>query len=252
MTVKRTESVLQNFLLPKGWRVKKTTHYKLYCPLAKTGFKIDFLEKKKLSAKQALAKAIGFKNQALEVLDTTGGWLKDAFLMADMGCQVKAMESHPFVFHFSKASLDDFYLQNSKFSGSTPSYPQKPSYPRKRVSKAFYLKNFKLSGSLELFFGDSVYYLNSLKNYADYPDVIFIDPMFGGRKKSTSKKELRILQQLTHGHDNKQEIFKSALSKAKQRVVVKRHKLEKPLKPNALFCFKGQSICYDVFQPIRS
>ena len=217
-----TELFLKKYLLPKGWRLTKNTDYKLHCPLAKTGFKIDFLAKNPLFTKQALAKAIGFKNQPLKVFDVTGGWLKDAFLMASMGCQVKAIEWHPFVFHFAKASLETFYQQN------------KLSSP----------------GSLELIYGDSLDYLNSLKNYKDYPDVIFIDPMFEGRKKSTSKKDLRILQELIQFHkqkDNKQELFKSALSKAKKKVVVKRHKLDKALSPEILQSFKGQSVCYDVF-----
>ena len=243
-----TELFLKKYLLPKGWRLTKNTDYKLHCPLAKTGFKIDFLAKNPLFTKQALAKAIGFKNQPLKVFDVTGGWLKDAFLMASMGCQVKAIEWHPFVFHFAKASLETFYQQN-KLSSSPPSCQSQ------RASRIFHFQNLKLSGSLELLFGNSIDYLNSLKNYKDYPDVIFIDPMFEGRKKSTSKKDLRILQELIQFHkqkdntqgDNKHRLFKSALSKAKKRVVVKRHKLDKALSPEILQCFKGQSVCYDVF-----
>ena len=235
MNDKNSASFLKNFALPKGWRVEKTT---LYCPLAKTGFKVDFSAQKKPSFGQALVKAIGFKNQALFILDTTAGWLKDSFLMTQLGCQVQAIESHPFVFHFSKVSWEAFCSKSSSAGRAKSKEMEKKLNPS------------ELAGSLKLLLGNSVDHLISLKKYEDYPDVVFIDPMFGGRKKSTSKKDLRILKELTGGKNNKEEIFQSALLKAKQRVVVKRHKLEKPLKPKPLFSFKGQSVCYDVFQPI--
>ncbi|MBC6415982.1 MAG: class I SAM-dependent methyltransferase [Bdellovibrionales bacterium] len=206
---------LENFTLPEGWSLKLDSK-KAYKIQTSEGlnFSIDFPSKKKLISKQALVKAIGFKNQSLSVLDITAGWAKDSFLISQLGCKVRAIESHPFVFHFVKSQLE------LEFKGSFP---------------------------FELILGDSLNYLKSLKEDS-YPDVIFIDPMFQGRKKSLSQKSLRILKEFVGETQNKQTLFNHALLKAQKRVVVKRHKLDKPLSQNFISSFKGHSICYDVFQ----
>jgi len=140
-------------------------------------------------------------------------------LLASFGCKVTALESHPFVFHFVKSHLEK-------------------------------LKDHKLQKQLHLNFllKDSLSYLKVL---SEKPDIIFIDPMFAGRKKSLSGKGLRILKSLVGETQNKEQLFKEALKKAKKKVIVKRHKLDQALSPHFIASFKGHSACYDVF-PAKS
>jgi len=209
---------LKKFPLPSGWTLKISD--KAY-PVLKTkeglSLSLDFFHYKALSQKQALAKAIGFKKQPLKVLDVTAGWAKDAFLISKLGCFVTAVESHPFVFHFVQESLAFKNISSLKL-------------------------NFILDNSLN--------YLNTFKQN-QLPDVIFMDPMFGDKKKSLSQKSLRILKELVGETKNQKSLFELALKKAKKRVVVKRHHKDTPLQTNCLCSFKSRSICYDVFQPLR-
>ena len=208
------DSFLKNFRLPQGWVLEFDVE-KGAVLFTSEGlrFSLDFLKPRKPEPQQALVKAIGHKNKGCSILDLTAGWLKDSFLMASFGCEVTALESHPFVFHFVKRQLER----------------QKPP-----------------SLFLELLLEDSLKYLQSLK---EKPDIIFIDPMFGGRKKSLSQKPLRILKSLTGATQNKELIFEWALKKAKKKVIVKRHKLDQALNPHFIYCVRGHSTCYDIFCP---
>ncbi|MCZ0932331.1 MAG: class I SAM-dependent methyltransferase [Oligoflexia bacterium] len=219
MKNRKRDQFLQNFPLPKGWQVKKENEKGYHVLLIEDGsvFQLDFRKNKSLSHSQTLVQAIGFKNQPLSILDITAGWAKSAFLMRQLGCQVTAIESNPFVFYLVQESLEYNNADTNQFQ-------------------------IKLDNSLN--------YLKSLNNPLYYPDIIFMDPMFEGRKKSLSKKSLRILKEITGETTDKQALFNRALLKAKKRVVVKRHKLDKPLQKNILCSFKGHSVCYDVFNPI--
>ena len=207
---------LKSFFLPRNWKLKQAKGQwpVLFTPEG-LAFRLDFSKKKILSQRQPLVKAIGFKGQPLFVLDITAGWAQEAFLISHLGCHVTAVESNPFVFHFVQESLN-----------------QKKLKP--------YDLNFILD--------DSLNYLNSLEE-ANYPDVIYMDPMFGDKKKSLSKKSLRILKELVGETKNQQILLDLALNKARKRVVVKRHRLESPLQKTSLCSFKGHSVCYDVFMP---
>ena len=212
---------LKQFLLPPGWRLERAKNQK---PLLFTqeglSLSLDFSQKKALLPGQALVKAIGFKGSRLSVLDITAGWAKEAFLISQLGCFVTAIEASAFVFHFVQESL-----------AKDPS-----SFLHKKEDKP----------RLQFIQDDSFNYLNQLKK-EDFPDVIYMDPMFGERKKSLSKKELRILKQLVGETKNQKELFHLALKIAKKRLVVKRHHLDPPLHKNRLCTFKGRSVCYDVF-----
>ena len=216
MEKSKRKKFLKNFLLPPGWRFEiiKNKGVVLFTQ-ANLTFSLDFSTKKQLIRRQPLVKAIGFKNQPLCVLDITAGWAQEAFLISQLGCYVTAVESHPFVFYFVQESLHQ--------------------------------KGLKLSG-LHFILDDSLNYMKSIEKI-NRPDVIYMDTMFGNRKKSLSNKSLRILKELVGETKNKQALFNLALKKAKKRVVVKRHHLELPVKENRLCFFKGRSVCYDVFMP---
>ena len=208
------EHFLKKFPLPQAWTVKKEEgKIVLFCSEEGLVFSLDFSLKKALSNRQPLAKAIGFKGEPLFVLDITAGWAQEAFLISKMGCHVTAVESHPFVFHFVQEALAQL---------------KPPGL------------NFVLDNSLN--------YLKTIKE-TNSPDVIYMDPMFGDKKKSLSNKSLRILKRLVGETKDKEELFDWALKKAKKRVVVKRHRLEPSLKGKSLCVFEGRSVCYDVFMP---
>lgn len=204
--------------LPDGWSLKISNGGQpVLWTKENLSFSLDFCENKKLSPTQPLAKAIGFKGKPLCVLDITAGWAKDAVLISSLGCQVTAVESNPFVFYFVQESL-------------------------KAKGVSFLNLQFVLDNSLK--------YLNNLKK-SHLPDVIFMDPMFGNKKKSLSQKSLRILKELVGETSAQKSLFDLALKKAKKRVVVKRHRLEPPFLGRCLCSFQGHSVCYDVFQPTR-
>ena len=219
MEIKNRDYFLQNFPLPKNWKLIKKNKNSPHSLLIGDGssFQVSFPKNKALQNNRTLRQAIGFKKEPLSVLDITAGWGKTAFLISQLGCQVTAIEANPFVFYLVQEGLEYNNINSNQFE-------------------------IKLDNSLN--------YLNSLKNSHYYPDIIFIDPMFGGRKKSLSKKPLKILKKLVGETIDKQELFNLALLKARKRVVVKRHKLDRPLKVNILCTFKGHSVCYDVFNPI--
>ena len=174
----------------------------------------DFTQIKAPLARQPLVKAIGWKGQALSVLDITGGWGKDAFMLSLLGCQVTALESQALVFQIAQSALDKL--------------PDRPK-------------------NLKFLLADSLNYMKTVKKLE--PDVIYMDPMFGESKKSQSRKALRILKELAGPCPQKKALFDLARQKARKRLVVKRHKKEDPLGAGRLCVFKGRSVCYDVFGP---
>ena len=177
-------------------------------------FRPDFSKIKAPRAGQPLVKAIGWKGWPFSVLDITGGWGADAFMMALLGCRVTALESHPVVFQLVQTAL-----------------AQLPERPR----------------NLKFLLADSLNYMKTVKT--PLPDVIYMDPMFGESKKSLSRKDLKTLKELTGPTKQKQALFDLARRKTARRLIVKRHRREASLGPNRLCVFKGRSVCYDVFGP---
>lgn len=169
---------------------------------------------------ELIAKAVGIKsNQTLNVLDATAGLGRDAIVLATLGCNVIMCERSPTVY----AALQDALTQASS-------------------EKWFQLL------SLQLIHQDAHDYLLQL-NKNNYPDVIYIDPMFPERKKSALvKKAMRDLREIVGDDMDSEKLFEVALRVAKKRVVVKRAKLA-PLisekKPDIVF--EGKSSRFDVY-----
>jgi 16S rRNA (guanine1516-N2)-methyltransferase len=75
---------------------------------------------------------------------------------------------------------------------------------------------------------DSIDFLQKLQQ-EDYPDVIYLDPMYPERTKSSLvKKEMRILRGLAGDDHDAAELLNVALGCARNRVVVKRPRLGPP------------------------
>jgi len=174
-----------------------------------TAIHIDFLSgslahRKKYGGGQgqAIAKAIGIKKYKLplNVLDVTAGLAKDAYVLACLGCSMTMIERHPIIAELVRTALVE-------------------------AEKAEEFQEVKQQG-FKLIETDAIYYLEKI---TEFPDVIYMDPMYPERKKKAAvKKNMQILQKLI-GHEPSKEIdesklFNLAINKAKKRVVIKRPK----------------------------
>lgn len=169
---------------------------------------------------QLIAKAVGIKpKQTLKILDVTAGFGQDAYVLACLGCEMTLLERSPIVYQLLEDAMQ-----------------------RARTHAEF------RALKMELLHVDALEYLNALDT-ENYPDVIYVDPMFPARQKSALvKKEMRMLKAVVGDDMGADELLAQALKKAKKRVVVKRSKLAPPLKglePDLIF--KGKSSRFDVY-----
>ena len=74
----------------------------------------------------------------------------------------------------------------------------------------------------------------------------------GKMRRSSSKKEAKSeTEEERREREEMKRLFRFSLQCARQKVIVKRHRLQKPFSDGRLTAsFKGRSICYDVFRPI--
>lgn len=192
----------------------------------KKSIKVDFAVKKityrlKLNKKtENLAKAIGIKTKP-HVLDATAGLGRDAFILAALGCKVTMLEKSPVI----AALLQDGLMRAARDPALT-----------------------EIVSRMQLVQTDNIKYMKKLKTR---PDVVYLDPMFGPRKKSALvKKEMRILAALLEDEPplDEKKLLEAARTCAKKRVVVKRPRLAKPLDnqtPN--FSISGRVCRFDTY-----
>jgi 16S rRNA (guanine1516-N2)-methyltransferase len=149
---------------------------------------------------QALARAVGLKKGwQPTVIDATAGFGRDGFILACLGCHVHMLERSPIL-----AALLEDALQRAIESGQVSEIIKK----RLRFTET-----------------DSIDFLQKLQQ-EDYPDVIYLDPMYPVRTKSSLvKKEMRILRGLAGNDKDANELLTIALACARKRVVVKRPRL---------------------------
>ncbi len=170
---------------------------------------------------ELIAKAIGYRpGNDLTLFDTTAGLGKESFLLAALGCRIILFERHPLV---AKALGDA--LAKAKENPSLCHIVERMTFhPRCAIE--------------------------ALQAPTDYPepDVIYCDPMFLPRTKSALvKKQMQQLQTLV-GQDQDAELLISlALTRAKQRVVVKRALSSPPLIRQPSFSLSAKSHRFDVY-----
>jgi 16S rRNA (guanine1516-N2)-methyltransferase len=147
---------------------------------------------------QPLAKAIGLKKGATpSVIDTTAGFGRDAFVLANLGCQIRLIERNPYI----------AILLNDALSRA-----------HDNDDIADVISNMRLINQ------DSVAFLTDLTDDC-IPDVIYMDPMYPSREKSALvKKDMRLLHQLAGPDTDSEHLLAIARQRAKNRVVVKRPK----------------------------
>jgi len=149
---------------------------------------------------QALARAVGLKKGwQPAVIDATAGLGRDGFILACLGCHVHMLERSPIL-----AALLEDALQRAEQSERT----------------AEIIKN-----RLQFTHTDSINFLQKLQQ-ENYPDVLYLDPMYPERTKSSLvKKEMRILRGLAGDDDDAEKLLTIGLGCVRNRVVVKRPRL---------------------------
>ena len=168
---------------------------------------------------EMLGRAVGLKaDQKPLIWDATGGLGRDAFVLADLGCEVTLCERVP-----ALAWLLDQAVQAAKVSGA-----QQIREAAERMS---------------------VLAADSKTLRAPAGTVIYLDPMFPERKKAAAvKKEAAMLQHLAVSEDDSESLWQWAWDQPVERVVVKR-----PLRAPILghirpaHTLKGKSVRFDVF-----
>jgi len=172
--------------------------------------------------KQTLARAIGVKaNKRPHVVDATAGWGRDAFVLASLGCLIDMIERDPLV----SALLADG-LRRAAESPDVAAIVQ-----RMRLHRC-----------------DAQDYLGALTGDA-VPDTVYLDPMYPHTSKTAAaKKNLRLLRELLDEPEPDPRLLEAALSRARERVVVKRPKSAAPLSgrtPDTLIA--SPNTRYDVY-----
>ena len=174
----------------------------------------DFLKWSKQDSKALLLKTMKGLTRKNSIIDATAGFGKDSLILSSLTERLTLIERTPWVFSLLEEGI-------GKFKKEIPS----------------------LQG-VKLIRADSKKYLNDLN---EKPDAIYLDPMFEKVSKSKAKKNLQALRELTKPTKG-EELLKISLTKAANRVVVKRHKKSRylsGLKPT--FSLSGRVIRYDVY-----
>lgn len=196
---------------------------------AKKPYHIDFLSKQMLyrvkdaSLKNELiGRAIGYKPaQQPAIIDATAGLGRDSFILAALGFRVTMIERSPIIY----ALLQDA-LERAK---------------KHRLTNA-------IVSRLCLIHADATEWLYQLSP-ENYPQVIYLDPMFPSRQKSASvKKEMIILQELLTKDIHHEKLFNAAMTRTQKRIIVKRPRLSEPImNKTPSFSLRGNSSRFDIY-----
>jgi 16S rRNA (guanine1516-N2)-methyltransferase len=170
---------------------------------------------------QMIAKAVGIQSGVRPVvLDATAGLGRDAFLLAQLGCSVTLIERHPLIGALLADGLGRALLDLE-------------------VGPIIQRMHLRLGNAIELIRDWS----------AEPPQVIYLDPMFPHREKSSLvKKEMRVFRPLVGDDDDAVQLLQVALELATHRVVVKRPRKAPSVcgKPPG-YVLEGKSSRYDVY-----
>lgn len=179
---------------------------------------------------QDIAKAIGLnKHSNPFVVDATAGLGRESFVLASLGCQVLMLERNPIV----HALLADG-LQRAQTSSDEEVLA---------IVQRMTLLNTSAQSWL------------STITPEQYPDVIYLDPMFPERQKSALvQKEMRFFHTVVGNDEDDADLVELARQKVLKRVVVKRPQ-KAPLlgstKP-AFVIGEKAAIRFDVYLPSTS
>ena len=168
---------------------------------------------------EMLVKAASSEKEGRKAIDATAGMGEDAFLLAAQGYEVTLYEQNPVVAALLKDAI-------------------------RRAKKNQILKD--IAGRMKVVEADSV---ESMSKLLDPVDVIYLDPTFPARQKSSLiNKKLQLIQKLGPPCSEETDLFDAALKVGPSRIIVKR-----PLKSEYLagrepsYTLKGKAIRYDCY-----
>ena len=174
---------------------------------------------------ELLGKAVGHgRKTSLRILDATAGLGRDAFVLADLGCEVVMCEREPVILEMLRCGLQSATSSSDIWLSGVVQRMRLCSHD------ARHMRAKEVQGM----------------------DVIYLDPMFPQRTKSAAvKKEMALFQLLLECSADPQDadaLLAWALEQDTARVVVKRPSKAPnlaTLKPS--HCIEGKSVRYDVY-----
>lgn len=168
--------------------------------------------------KQILGRALGLSRHPNYIWDATAGLASDAITISHLGFPVVACEISPIIFELSN-------IQLQAIKGDRPDLKER----------------------LTLWLGNSEILLSRL-SISDYPDVIYIDPMFPlNHGTALSKKTITTIRKwVSHPVQSSSKLIDIACQIAQKRVVVKRPLWAPSLLPSVSHCYRGNTVRFDV------
>ena len=170
---------------------------------------------------QLIARAVGLSPGVRPtLLDATAGLGRDAFVLANLGCEVDLIERHPLI-----AALLDDGLQRLCVEPELAA----------------------IASRMRLRQGDAIQWM---RGWAEaVPQVIYLDPMFPHRDKTSwVKKEMRLFRPLVGDDNDAPTLLVEALRLATHRVVVKRPRQAPAIAGEApSYALLGKSSRFDVY-----
>jgi len=197
-------------------------------PLAVDFGNAGMRHRRRAGSNELVGRAVGCRAQySPRVIDATAGLGRDAFVLADIGCQVLLCERNPIVGALLTAGFDSAQLSTDGWLCDVLSRME-----------------------LHLGAAQSLSY-----EQLSLCDVIYLDPMFPTRSKSAAvKKEMALFQMLLPDHDEQRsgddanQLLAWALDQDVARVVVKRGLRSPSLSVQSpSHCITGKSVRYDVY-----
>lgn len=145
---------------------------------------LKFRSQAHLNAELVIKAILGKKKQATSVMDCTAGFGKDSYLLSLTGCQITAYESNPLMIALLKDGLNRADIDNISL----------------REKDA--LREIKTT----------------------LCQVIYIDPMYPGTKKTAKNNKHMMFLQTFVGHQTEmaEELFTQALLSKAKKIVIKR------------------------------
>lgn len=179
------------------------------------------------SKNEPLAKALGLRSfdGTPTVLDATAGLGTDSFIIAAMGCRVRAIERSPFVFALLEDGLE-------RLREGVWGEPWISTASRLRFER-----------------GDAVEVMKKL-DQRTRPDIVYLDPMFPEEthaKSALPKRTMQIFRRLLGAGDDEKGLFENAMRVARSRVVVKRPPEAPPIGEKPTHQVEGKSARFDVY-----
>lgn len=176
---------------------------------------------------QMIAKAVGLgKASNIKVLDATAGLGGDAFVLATLGCDVTLLERSPIVSVLLSSAINESLCDSENEDGALLA---------------------EIVERMKLIEANSIDWLRAQGEAV--ADVIYLDPMYPEREKSSQvKKEMQLFHNVVGSDMDDAELLEEALRKAKFRVVVKRPRKGVTVKgPAPSLQLTGKSCRYDIY-----